>query len=157
MPTSLSSQKEEHRHSLLRNLGFPPKTRALILMDISDSTIREFLQRVGAELSISFVLSDGSLTEKSQYLAFDAFISDEKSGFLDMISLVQSGVTPILPKQNAFVSNFTECDPMKFTGNAFLFDTIEPYHIFEKIIRYLENIRYPGDKRTLSKNLEKTF
>lgn len=90
MPTSLSLQKEEYRNSLLRSLGFSPKTRALILLDISNSDIQSFLQKVGEELNISFVVSDGSLTEKSQYLAFDGFISDEKSGFLDMISLVQS-------------------------------------------------------------------
>lgn len=74
-----------------------------------------------------------------------------------MVGLVQAGVTPILPKKNAFGSNFSEFDPMKFTGNAFLFESTESYHILEKLVRYLENVRYPGDRRTLLKNLEKTF
>jgi hypothetical protein len=46
---------------------------------------------------------------------------------------------------------------MKFEGNAFLFATADKYLIFEKLIRYLENIRYAGDKRTLLGNVEKTF
>lgn len=72
---------------------------------------------------------------------------------VDIIALIQSGVIPILPKKNPFVTNFTEFDPMKFTGNSFLFETIESYHIFEKMVRYLENVRYAGDKSTLMKNL----
>ena len=127
------------------------------MLDISDSLIREFLQKAGKELDISFIESNGSFEEKWDYLAFDVFISDEQTGFLDIVGLVKGGVTPILPKKNAFGSNFSEFDPMKFTGNAFLFETLESYHILEKLVRYLENVRYPWDRRTLLKNLEKTF
>ena len=42
---------------------------------------------------------------------------------------------------------------MKFEGNAFLFDAVDKFQIFAALIRYLENIKYPGDKRTLLKNL----
>ncbi|MBP6981302.1 hypothetical protein KBB25_00790 [Candidatus Gracilibacteria bacterium] len=157
MAPSLTLQKEEHRTALLRKMGFPPKTRSLILLDISDPLIREFLQKAGRELDISFIESNGSSDEKGDYPAFDVFISDEQTGFLDIVALVKAGVTPILPKKNAFGSNFSEFDPMKFTGNAFLFESTESYHILEKLVRYLENVRYPGDRRTLLKNLEKTF
>jgi hypothetical protein len=46
---------------------------------------------------------------------------------------------------------------MKFEGNAFLFATADKYLILEKLIRYLENIRYAGDRRTLINNVGKTF
>ena len=92
------------------------------MLDISDPLIREFLQKAGKELDISFI---------------------EQTGFLDIVALVKAGVTPILPKKNAFGSNFSEFDPMKFTGNAFLFESTESYHILEKLVRYLENVRYP--------------
>jgi hypothetical protein len=74
-----------------------------------------------------------------------------------MISLVQATVVPILPIKNNFATNFSEFDPMKFSGNAFLFEQTDIYHIFEKLIRFLENIRYAGDRRTLMENLKKTF
>jgi hypothetical protein len=47
-------------------------------------------------------------------------------------------------------------NPMKFEGNAFIFEEATSYLMFEKLVRYLENIRYPWDKRTLLQNLENT-
>jgi len=48
-----------------------------------------------------------------------------------------------MPRKNAYGTKLGEFDPMKFTGNAFLFETNNPYLVFEKICRYLENTRYP--------------
>jgi len=42
---------------------------------------------------------------------------------------------------------------MKFDGNAFLFEKVDEYQMFAALVRYLENVRYPGDKRTLLKNV----
>jgi hypothetical protein len=44
---------------------------------------------------------------------------------------------------------------MKFEGNAFIFDSINEFQMFEKLIRALENMRYAGDKRMLLANVEK--
>jgi hypothetical protein len=44
---------------------------------------------------------------------------------------------------------------MKFEGNAFLFDEKNEYQIFAALIRFLENVRYPGDKKTLLQNVMK--
>lgn len=64
MASSLTLQKEEHRTALLRTHEFPPKTRALILLDISDASIREFLQKAAKELDISCIEASGSPEEK---------------------------------------------------------------------------------------------
>lgn len=45
---------------------------------------------------------------------------------------------------------------MKFEGNAFLFDPANQFQMFAALVRYLENVRYPGDKRTLVKNVSET-
>jgi hypothetical protein len=42
---------------------------------------------------------------------------------------------------------------MKFEGNSFLFDHVDKYQVFAALVRYLENVKYPGDKRTLLKNV----
>jgi hypothetical protein len=50
-------------------------------------------------------------------------------------------------------AGFTEFNPMKFEGNSFLFESADKYQIFASIVRYLENVKYPGDKRTLLQNI----
>jgi hypothetical protein len=64
---------------------------------------------------------------------------------------------PILPKENHLSVSLHEFDPMHFEGNSFLFVKMNPYAIFEKIISYLENIKFPEDKRILLKNVSNTF
>lgn len=71
---------------------------------------------------------------------FDALITDHKT-LLDIGSYMSQGVVPIVP-QSLFPS-LQEFNPMKFEGNAFLFEKTQSFHIFEKLIRFLENIRYP--------------
>ena len=157
MPLKKSADTDELRSKILRNHAFGTRSRALILLDISDITIRDFLTEAGKMLDIALLISAGSAEEKREYAGYDAFISDGISETLDVVSLIQSGVVPIISAQNAFSKTFSEFDPMKFEGNAFLFKEVEKYQIFEKLIRYLENIRYAGDKRTLLQNVGKTF
>ncbi len=157
MSQSQKTLKDDARSLLIRTHGYSSKVRALILLDISSADIRDFLRKVGENLNIGIIESTGSAEEKTHYIAYDAFLTDGVSGKLDVLSLVHSLVVPILPVENDFSPNFSEFDPMKFTGNAFLYEKTDIYHIFEKLIRYLENIRYAGDKRTLMENLKKTF
>lgn len=70
---------------------------------------------------------------------------------------MKHSVVPIVPKDHSLITSLREFDPMKFEGNAFIYDTVNSYLIFEKLICYLENIRYVGDKRTLLNNIGKTF
>ncbi len=157
MPQSQKTQKDDARMLLTRSHGYNSKLRALVLLDVSTPEIREFLEKTWKSLNIGFIESTGSAEEKAQYIGYDAFLTDGISSNLDILALVHALVVPILPLENAFSPNFLEFDPMKFTGNAFLFEKTDIYHIFEKLIRYLENIRYSGDKRTLMENLKKTF
>ncbi len=157
MPLKKSFQKDDIRSKILRQHNFGFKSRALILLDISDREIHDFLLEAWKLLDIVCITSTGRPEEKVEYAGFDACISDGISRNLDIVALVQAGVVPILPIENAFPKIFIEFDPMKFEGNAFLYSSINKYLIFEKLIRYLENIRYAGDKRTLLNNLGKTF
>jgi hypothetical protein len=45
---------------------------------------------------------------------------------------------------------------MKFEGNAFLFEEKNEFQMFASLVRYLENIRYPGDRKTLLNNVVET-
>jgi hypothetical protein len=54
MPTNPKNQKEEARASLLRSLGAPKSTRAIVISFIKDETILDFLRQ--ACLAIGVIL-----------------------------------------------------------------------------------------------------
>ncbi len=55
---------------------------------------------------------------------------------------MKQSVVPIVTRGHPLISSLREFDPMKFEGNAFIAESLNKYLIFEKLIRYLENIRY---------------
>ena len=148
----IQTSHDQHRVALMRKLWADRSTRALILLDIRDPEVKKFLSDAAPLLNITL-----SETLDSDSLGgYDACITDGL-GDLDLVNLVKHSVVPILPQDHALIQSFREFDPMKFEGNAFIFSSVNSYLIFEKLIRYLENIRYPGDKRTLLNNVGKTF
>ena len=151
MPQTLT-QKDHSRSALLRKLEVPKNTRAIVYLDIIDRDTHAFLKEAGKYLNIVF-MSHG---EKVDGEECDACITDG-CWDLDLVNLMKHSVVPIVPKDHSLITSLREFDPMKFEGNAFIYDTVNSYLIFEKLICYLENIRYVGDKRTLLNNIGKTF
>lgn len=85
----------------------------------------------------------------------DIWITDILDESIPLHILAQHRVVPVIPISSD--KSFSEFDPMKFEGNAFLFGEVNQFQMFEKLIRALENMRYAGDKRMLLQNVEKTF
>ena len=83
----------------------------------------------------------------------DIWITDVIDDAIPLAELAQHRVVPVIPVSGSKL--FAEFDPMKFEGNAFLFEKVNQFQIFEKLIRALENMRYAGDKRMLLANVEK--
>lgn len=146
------NQKDQKKEALIRKLGATKSTRAFIYMDVEDEIVQNFLLEASKYLDI--VLIQDYIAEDAPW--YDAIITDGVSD-IDLVSIVQQGIVPILSRTHPLIESFREFDPMKFEGNAFIYETVNPYLIFEKLIRYLENIRYAGDKRTLLNNIQKTF
>lgn len=150
--SKIQNLKEQKKEMLLHKTGGAPTTRAIILLDIQDGIVKQFLVEAANYLNIHLV------HEYHHDVAhwYDAVITDGSS-WLDLVSLMQHAVVPIVARTHSLIDSLREFDPMKFEWNAFIYDMINPYLIFEKLVRYLENIRYPGDKRTLLSNVGKTF
>jgi len=89
--------------------------------------------------------------------AFDFFVYDNEHTGLDVGKCMKAGIVPIMPEQNVFSGILKEFNPMKFEGNGFFWKKDNPYCMFEKVISYLENIKFPEDKRVLLKNVGETF
>ena len=44
----------------------------------------------------------------------DVFISDRKTQSIDVVSMIQHSIVPIIPIENDYPKVFSEFDPMKF-------------------------------------------
>lgn len=94
---------------------------------------------------------------ESELYAYDFFIYDGELAGLDVVKCMKAGVTPIMPDRNIFSGILSDFNPMKFEGNGFFFKSNNPYCIFEKIVAYTENVKFPEDRRILLKNVAQTF
>lgn len=149
MPVNLKNQKEEKRTALLRAHGLPKTTRAIVVSYVQNPGIQAFLTVACASLGVVL------LQEKNETIlaGADAWIADVIDESIGVAGLIQNTVVPIVP---VWDKRFSDFNPMKFEGNAFLFEKVDEYQIFASLVRYLENVRYPGDKRTLLKNVSET-
>ncbi len=66
------NKKDNRRTALLRKLELPRNTRSVILLDISDESIRSFLIEAGKYLNVIFI-TDGDMADQESY---DACITD---------------------------------------------------------------------------------
>jgi hypothetical protein len=152
MPVNLKNQKEEKRAALVRSLGLQKTVRAIVLSYIQDVDIALFMMAACDAIGVGLVTSPDSASIEGA----DAYITDILDDTVPMATLIEHAVVPIVPSQSSYSAKLSEFNPMKFEGNAFLFDPANQFQMFAALVRYLENVRYPGDKRTLVKNVSET-
>ncbi len=152
MPVNLKNQKEEKRAALVRSLGLAKTVRAIVLSYIQDADISLFMMQACDAIGVKLVTSPDALSMEGA----DAYITDILDERVPMATLTENTVVPIVPSQSPYSAKLSEFNPMRFEGNAFLFDKVNQYQMFAALVRYLENIRYPGDKRTLVKNVSES-
>lgn len=155
MAVMKNTHKEDTRSQIIHKYSLSPRTRAIVLVDLLDKEIIDFLLEASQSIWVSCILM--SDIAANLISGADVFISDRKTQSIDVVSMIQHSIVPIIPIENDYPKVFSEFDPMKFEWNAFLFSETNKYLIFEKLIRYLENVRYSGDKRILLTNIAKTF
>lgn len=151
MSTNLKNQKEEKHALLMRTLALHRTTRAVVLSYIVDTEIASFMNIACEAIGVKLISSIDDLAQEWA----DAFIADIFMENIPIALLMKNGVIPIIPGENPFKKNLTEFNPMKFEWNAFLFEKVDKFQMFATLVRYLENIRYPGDKRVLLQNVGK--
>ncbi len=144
--------KNQKKGILLRKSSSPQGTRAIVILDMRDDNVSSFLKESASFIGIT--LTD--TVDRENIAGYDACISDGM-GDIDLVNLMKQSIVPIVTRDHPLISSLKEFDPMKFEWNAFIAESLNSYLIFEKLIRYLENIRYAGDKRILLNNVGKTF
>lgn len=88
---------------------------------------------------------------------FDFAVFDGEHEAVDVVKYMKNGIVPIMPENNVFTGILKSFDPMKFEGNGFFYASSDPFLIFARVVAYLENIRFPEDRRVLLKNVTETF
>lgn len=144
--SELLKEKKDFRKNFFKQYKIPKTARAIVVNNLENEKIRKSITEACLSVDI-FVIENNSDLD---FLGVDAIISDKiDKNFITNIS--DNLVIPIMlnPKDKIF----KEFNPMKFEWNAFLFEKIELFSIFEKISRMLENSLYIGDRRTLLKNI----
>jgi len=162
--------KETAKTGLKEELMFPKSVPILALVHIADEATQNFiLEGLSAIGVANVVISDtldvsgrryagvkSTVTEGEMY-AFDVLIYDGESEGIDIVKYMKAGVIPITTDRTVFSGVLKDFNPMKFEGNGFFFASNNPYCIFEKIVTYLENIKFPEDRRILLKHVLETF
>lgn len=152
MPINPKNQKEEARATLLRHLGLPKGTWITLISYIQDEEILEFFHSACAALGIILLKNNEDISLQGA----DVWITDSIDSSIPISLLCKNGVIPVVPLQQNKDSVWNEFNPMKFEWNAFLFKELNQFQMFASLIRAIENMRYPGDKRMLLQNVQST-
>lgn len=160
--------KENTKANIKSFAGFPKATPHLALLAIRDEAKRAFLAEglaaigicalsIGATSFESVSIKNVEKIHPNELYAFDFFVFDGEEESFDIVGAMKAGVVPIMPEKNVFSGILKEFNPMKFEGNGFFFKSDNPFCMFEKVISYLENSKFPEDRRILMKHVLETF
>jgi len=139
------------------------------IVAISDEAKRDFIATGLSAIGLGAIILGAAPTETPENItyteklnsnelpAFDFFIYDNEHTGLDVGKCMRAGIVPIMPEENVFSGILKEFNPMKFEGNGFFWKKDNAYCMFEKVVSYLENIKFPEDRRVLMKNVIETF
>lgn len=167
--TNLSEIKRTTKHNIKTINGIAKTVNHIGIVAVKDDVKCDFIIRGLSAIGLGAVVladapSEGidniSFVPKintNELPAFDFFIYDNEHAGLDVGKCMRAGVVPIMPEQNVFSGILKEFNPMKFEGNGFFWKKDNTYCMFEKVISYLENIKFPEDRRVLLKNVTETF
>ncbi len=167
-----SSHQETTRRTrkwVCAEYGIRQEVSAIGLIAVSDERIRTFLAEGLSAVGAGAIILGGGVSPhypnisyqkripESELIACDFFITDNESNDIDIVRCMKSGIVPIMPSHNAYADILKDFDPMKFEGNGFFFAKNDPFSIFARVVSYLENRKFPEDRRVLIKNVTSTF
>jgi hypothetical protein len=168
--SDLRKIKDAAKSGFKSEFSIPKGVPILALVHIADESTRQFvlegLSAIGvANVTVSETLDASgrryagvrTAINESEIYAFDVLVYDGESDGIDLVKFMKAGVVPVTSDRTVFAGVMKDFNPMKFEGNGFFFASGNPYCIFEKVVSYLENIKFPEDRRILIKHVLDTF
>ncbi|EKE26843.1 MAG: hypothetical protein ACD_4C00136G0003 [uncultured bacterium (gcode 4)] len=163
--TSISSLKQVAKTNLKTQYSISKNVAHIWVIAITNLEKREFIIRWISDLWMgAVVLCDEEINDlenvssskklnPNMLMWFDFFVYDNDHDWVDVVKFMWAWIVPIMPEKNTFSWILKDFNPMRFEWNWFFYKKDSPYCIFEKIISYTENIKFPEDKRVLLKNV----
>jgi hypothetical protein len=168
-PLNHSALKNTAKNNLKTQFNFNRNVSSIWIIAIENEELRNFIMQWVSDIWLAAVvlwkdsladISNISFIDKinsNSLFWFDFFVYDNEFEWLDVVKCMWAGVVPIMPAENTYSWMIKDFNPMKFEWNWFLWKGESRFCVFEKIVSYLENIKFPEDKRTLIKNVTSTF
>lgn len=166
---SQSVLKQTAKNNLKSQYSINKSVTNIWVVAIENKEVRDFIIEWISDIWIGavvlwtdeiFELNNITWTQKINHnnlIWFDFFIYDNEHEWVDVVKYMSAWIVPIMPEKNTYSWILKDFNPMKFEWNWFFWKKNSTYCIFEKLITYLENIKFPEDKRTLIKNVTWTF
>lgn len=166
--TTIREIKQMAKKNLQSLYAFPKTVSSIGIVAINDSEKRRFVLEGIAAIGLgAIVITKDEIgreniipverISQNELVGFDFFIFDNEHTGIDVIQCMKVGIVPIMPEKNVFSGMLREFNPMKFEGNGFFWESDNPYCMFQKLVAYTENIKFPEDRRVLLKNILSTF
>ncbi len=133
-----------------------PIKRKFVSEGISAIGLGAIIIGANDDMNISNIVCVEKISQ-NDLVGFDFFVFDNEHEGVDVTQYMKVGIVPIMPEKNVFSGMLREFNPMKFEGNGFFWNSDNPYCIFQKVVAYTENIKFPEDRRVLLKNITTTF
>lgn len=162
--------KDAAKSGLKTEFSIPKSIPILAFVHIADESTRQFVLEGLSAIGVANVVVSDTMDasarryagvrktlNESEIYAFDVLVYDGESDGIDLVKFMKAGVVPVTSDRTVFSGIMKDFNPMKFEGNGFFFSSGNPYCIFEKVVSYLENIKFPEDRRILIKHVLDTF
>lgn len=167
--TSLASIKQTAKANLKSQYSISKNINFIWIIAVTDIEKRDFLIKWLSDIWLSAIVlgteevfldenifSSGKIN-LNNLAWFDFFVYDNEYDWVDVVKYMSAWIVPIMPEKNTFSWILKDFNPMRFEWNGFFYKKDSPYCIFEKVVSYIENIKFPEDRRVLLKNVLWTF
>lgn len=166
MNQNIFNEKKEQNIKLKEKFWFLKKNKCIWLIKLNDKNLIIELRDAFVNLPVNFVIEIDWLSENEQLwkniiatwrlsdenlLWFDFLICDNNISWLK--KYLEKWITPIISVNNPLKSILQDFDAMKNIWNSFLYEKENKWLIFQALIRYLENYKFPFDNKNLVKNI----
>ena len=112
------------------------------------ASARDNAKKLSATIGFKPVLAQHIYAGSDMFLMPSRF---EPCGLGQLISL-RYGTIPIVRATGGLADTITDWDPVRHTGNGFVFDAYDHWDLYAQVVRALENFRQPEQWRRLQAN-----
>lgn len=166
MDLNVFNEKKEGNLKIKEKFWFQKKDKCCWLVKLADKSMIIELRDAFLWLPACFVIEMEGVSwveklgknivavnkiDEKILIWFDFIICDNNVSSLK--KYLEKGIAPIISRNNPFKSILSDFDPIKNTGNAFIYDIENKWWVFQGLIRYLENYKFPFDNKNLVKKV----